>query len=597
MRFSARVFFSVLSFFLLIGILSPSVAAAQQNIPVGVNPYNLPDAEPDVPANQHTRVQSLVIDLMSATFCILVGIDPVDKNKACIDVNPQTGKLTYSKPVLDEHGRPQLGGLMGTSTGLVGMLYTPTINTKEYVNYYAQNFGIVKPAYAQNQNGYGVNGLAPLLSLWTSIRNMAYFLLMVAFVIIGLGIMLRVKIDPRTIMTLQNQIPRIIICILLVTFSYGIAAVMIDTMWLTTYIGINVITTAGGTDNTTTNPTIPGNASLQNNDPNQADGTLSQRATANLLQTPMSYVNQVFRTYDSPGSTNVDSGIGHIADEVSYSLGSMLKELFDASGITDVTCDGLGAIVTLGIGCLWSQLISGIIKWVATFFFWIVIIFIVLRTLFSVWFTLLKAYTYIVLYTIGAPFFIVMGLLPGRPLGFEKWMRSMLANLAVFPLTAFIFVLGRLFIDLFSTYQDQAVTPQTFVPPLVGQPNIVGYLGVLIAFGLLLMTPTILAQLQEALKVPGNKYGGQAIGGLISAGAAAPKALTKGILKKGWQKETEYQDAGILRRWAIGNKVSSDNQVGQPGEARNKFTNWTRKMRNNWFGRNRGGGGGRGGSH
>jgi hypothetical protein len=172
-----------------------------------------------------------------------------------------------------------------------------------------------------------------------------------------------------------------------------------------------------------------------------------------------------------------------------------------------------------------------------------------------------------------------MGLMPGKPLGFEKWIRSMLANLAVFPITAFIFVLARLFIDLFSTYKD--ATGQ-FVPPLVGQPNIVGFLGVLIAFGLLLMTPTILAQLQEGLKVLGNKYGGAAIGGLIAAGAAAPKALTGTMWKKGWQKAGTHQDAGILRQWAAGPKAAErDDMVGKdghPGRVVNTIRKWRNKL-------------------
>ena len=54
--------------------------------------------------------------------------------------------------------------------------------------------------------------------------------------------MLRIKIDPRTVMTIQNQIPRVIICIILITFSYAFAGAMIDVMWAVTYMGVNKIT-------------------------------------------------------------------------------------------------------------------------------------------------------------------------------------------------------------------------------------------------------------------------------------------------------------------------------------------------------------------
>jgi hypothetical protein len=556
MRFSARVFILSLCLFFLISSFGSATASAQ-TIPSAVNPYNVPNTEANVPANQHTRVQTILIDLLSATSCIVAGIDPLDKNHSCLGVNPQTGKIGYSPTSLDENGEQKIGGLLGASTAMVAILYTPSVSSGEFGHYMAQNFGIVKKAYAQD-TGYGFTGLSPVLALWTAIRNMAYFILMVAFIIIGLGIMLRVKIDPRTVMSLQNQIPRIIICIVLVTFSYPIAGALIDTMWLTTYVGINVITSAGGTAaNSSTNPTVPGNGDLKDGDPNKADGPLSQKATANLLQTPVTYVNDVFRTYDSPGSKNVDSGIGHIADEVSYSLGSLISNLVKTAFLgQDDSC----GILSLG-GC-----IAFLIKYVATFLFWIIIIFIVLKTLFSVWFTLLKAYTYVILLTIGAPFFIVMGLLPGNPLGIEKWLRSMLANLAVFPLTAFIFVLARLFIDLFNTADDKQ-----FIPPLVGQPNIVGFMGVLIAFGLLLMTPTVLVQLQEALKVPGNKYGGAAIGGFIAAGAAGPKALTGTMWKHATRPAKLHEhDAGWLRQMAAGG-----GQRQEYGAVRN----WIQKQR------------------
>jgi hypothetical protein len=574
MRLTARLFVvTFFAFFVLSLFITPS-AHAQTLMPT-VTPEtaytsdNTINAEPGVPLNQHTRVQAIFIDLLSATSCVLTGIDPIDKNKACLGINPKTGQLSYAPAAEGANGQTHVGGLLGISTNMVSVLYTPTISTHDYIHYMASNFGIVKKAYAQQDVGYGFSGLTPLLTLWQAIRNMAYFLLMIAFIVLGLGIMLRVKADPRTVMTLQNQIPRIIICILLVTFSYAIAGVLIDMMWLTTYIGIDLITKAGGA---TTNPTVPGQSrnSVFTGDPkspNFDDHPLSNIANANLLQTPVTYFNEVFRTWDEPGSVNVDSGIGHIADEVSYSLGGIVKELIDQVGLTDALCPtSIGGFIvtvfTLGVPCI----IAGLIQYIAAFLLWIVIVIIVLKTLFQVWFTLLKAYTYIILYTIAAPFFIVMGLMPGqnKTLGFEKWLRSMVANLAVFPLTAFMFVLGRLFLDLFSAQTGPAGTLPTqtgaaggtiFITPLIGQPNISGFLGVLIAFGLLLMTPTLLVQLQEALKVPGNKYGGAAIGGLIAAGAAAPKALYQNQWKRAWQHEDAYHNAGFMRSTALGKGV------------------------------------------
>ncbi len=577
MRFAARAFIVVFCLSLVTFFFGTSPVLAQTSTQSSYptsntgNSYNLPNTDSNVPMNQHTRVQTLMIDLMASTMCILVGIDPVDQNHACLDVNPTTGKIGYNPASLDKDGSPKIGGIVGASTNLISALYTPTISTSQYTDYLAQNFGIVKPAYAQ-EFGYGFQGLNPLLTLWTAIRNMAYFLLMVAFVIIGLGIMLRIEMSPRTIMTIQNQIPRIIVCIILVTFSYGIAGLLIDTMWLTTYVGINVITSAGGPgENSITNPMVPGDKNLDTSldangnakDPNSQTRPLSDVATANLLQMPLTYVNNVFRVAENNdvlnfGDNDIDIGIKNITQEVSYSLGQFMEQLIkQMMNIKNTDDCGVGVFGFSFRGCF-----ATVIGFIAKMLLWLIILITILKVLFSVWFTLLKAYTYVIIYSIAAPFFIVMGLLPGKPLGFEKWLRSMVANLAVFPVTAFVFVLARLFVELFNNKStaaaaagDSAIaagTPDYFIAPLIGNPNILGLMGWLIAFGLLLMSPSMLAILQESLKVTGTKHGA-AIGAGLAAGAAVPRAAFGAMWNHGTRNAKLHEhDAGWLRRVAAG---------------------------------------------
>jgi len=202
--------------------------------------------------------------------------------------------------------------------------------------------------------------------------------------------------------------------------------------------------------------------------------------------------------------------------------------------------------------------VASVFGFLASILLWLIILAAILKMLFSVWFTLLKAYTFIIFYTIGSPLFIVLGLLPGKPYGFEKWLRSMLANLAVFPLTAFMFVIGRLFIELF-----QGTTPDQFIPPLVFQPNL-GVWGVMLAFGTLMMTPTLLTQLQEALKVPGSKHGAAIKEGL-GAGAAVPRAVTGAMWNRTMRRAKLHEyDAGwgrgIVAGWGanIAKKIDKD---------------------------------------
>ena len=59
-------------------------------------------------------------------------------------------------------------------------------------------------------------------------RNFAYVLITLLFIIMGLMIMFRVKIDPRTVVSFQSALPKIIMALILVTFSYAIVGLLID---------------------------------------------------------------------------------------------------------------------------------------------------------------------------------------------------------------------------------------------------------------------------------------------------------------------------------------------------------------------------------
>lgn len=67
-----------------------------------------------------------------------------------------------------------------------------------------------------------------VLDIWKKVRDGSYILLVVAVVIVGLMIMLRIPTGPRTAVTIQNSLPRIAISLLLITFSFLIGGLMID---------------------------------------------------------------------------------------------------------------------------------------------------------------------------------------------------------------------------------------------------------------------------------------------------------------------------------------------------------------------------------
>ena len=132
----------------------------------------------------------------------------------------------------DEELDTKLGAAaIPTVNYMIASLYShPPASSIYYLADLGARLNLVQPAYAQ---GIGYSGLRPLLPLWKASRNIAYTIIVLVFLFIGLGIMLRIKISPQAVITIQQAIPKALITLVLITFSYAIAGLMIDLMYLT----------------------------------------------------------------------------------------------------------------------------------------------------------------------------------------------------------------------------------------------------------------------------------------------------------------------------------------------------------------------------
>lgn len=97
------------------------------------------------------------------------------------------------------------------------------------VNSFLTKFDLATPVHAQ---GYGFGSLSSLQPLWTASRNTAYILMIILLIASGFAIMFRAKMNPQTAVTLQLMIPKIILTLLFVTFSYAIAGLVIDAVFV-----------------------------------------------------------------------------------------------------------------------------------------------------------------------------------------------------------------------------------------------------------------------------------------------------------------------------------------------------------------------------
>src|SRR6185437_11834852 len=139
---------------------------------------------------------------------------------------------------------------------------------------------------------------------------------------------------------------------------------------------------------------------------------------------------------------------------------------------------------------------------------------------FRLWYQLIKCYLTFLIFVIVGPIWIVLGLIPGRPLGFEKWLRIIFSNLAVFPLVAFLLVFARVLVDSVPTNAGAGLPNSFFVPPLVGNPSLSTF-STLMGFGAILIAPTVPDQIKERMKSTGQAKFGAAVGAAIGMGATA----------------------------------------------------------------------------
>jgi len=519
------------------------------------------NTNPDVPNTLHNRTQVVLIELSSALMCQLIGVDVINPTQNCLGIDRTTNKIGFVK---SEYGAPLKGAVMGM-TNLIAKTYNIPVNTNDYVKYVASGFSIIKPAYAQTT---GFDNLSALISLWKKVRDLTYLGFVLMFVLIGLGVMLRVKLDPRTVMTIQNQIPKAVVYLLLITFSYAIAGLLVDGMWVATFTGVNIIT-----DGITCTDGV----------------TLTQKGTVNLLDNPIHYVNRTLGCpFDAGGAEVNRSTVFRLGQVVGNTLGeivstTILSVFGDFNNMRCAWTDSstYGNCIKLGF--------QEVVSWIIGFIMMLAIIVAVFVQLIRVWINLLKAYLQIILYTILGPIWILAGIIPNNQnFGFMVWVRKMLASLAIFPITIYLFLVAVVLASDQSIQSPDIGAGQVFLPPMVGNPNIADNMGFLLALGVILITPQVVEMTREMFKTSPSKYAPAAMAA-IGAGmgsAMAPVKKTWGALNARDQSGGAKGPAAFIQdkinsnasKWAV-DKLGRFERIGKIARQShaNRFRNspWT----------------------
>ena len=139
----------------------------------------------------------------------------------------------------DQSGNRITSGLIQPLSNLtVFMTITPPISTSSYLAYIKQNIGLGTKAFAAKGAGFTV--LEPILPMWIICRNVCYLFFIIIFMVVGLMIIFRTKINPQTVIGIENALPKLVVSLLLVTFSYAIASLFVDIAFLGNYLIRNI---------------------------------------------------------------------------------------------------------------------------------------------------------------------------------------------------------------------------------------------------------------------------------------------------------------------------------------------------------------------
>ncbi len=359
-----------------------------------------------------------------------------------------------------------------------------------YVKDRAENFSLVPTVHAQSL-GFGYTALQFVQEMWRNFRDIAYGMFVLVAVVFAFMIMFRVKLSPQTVVSVQSALPKIIGSLIAVTFSYAIAGLLIDLMYVV--IGFVSLIMA---------PMIP--------------------KVPLLLQTKVYTPSDVFNLLTLGPTSEVAGG----------AVGS--------SGVFGLLAMYFGPlllllIVLMLIGFILSAPAAGVLGWIALILLGIVILIIVWNAV-KIVFALFKAFANILLLTIFAPLQLVFGaLIPS--LGFGEWVKSYFANLSVFVVTGVLFLLAWIFslqawVVAFGsggtglTLSESANSPW---PPLLGSggKGSTGLLFIGVSFVLFTLIPKATEVVQGFISGKPFAYGtaiGEAFGPLAPVGGYAKSA-------------------------------------------------------------------------
>lgn len=329
------------------------------------------------------------------------------------------------------------------------------------------------PVTEVRAESYGFTGLTWLQKFWKGFRDMSYALLVLIIIVFAFMIMFRVKISPQLVISIQSALPKVVIALILITFSYAIAGFAIDLMYVVSGLFALLLKMAGFSNNI-----------------NAAFGTIS----------------------GTGGGYSAAGGFWIFFFMLVYGI------LFIISAFLSIFSSILGGLSIFG------AIVSIIFMFIGV---WVLILMLIYTV--KVPLVLLKTLISLYLSIVTAPIQILAGVIVPA-MGFGAWFKKLMADILVFPVTGLLvwfawatlmLSYARVGLDIWEGLFDLNA-PEIWAPGIIGSAHeMTGIILLAISFGIIVLIPKV----PELLKsmIMGEKF---------SFGTAIGEAV--GPLKAGW---------------------------------------------------------------
>lgn len=378
--------------------------------------------------------------------------------------------------------------VLGMTTQGVALAYAvPPAGVGPFIADAAMRAGFVDKAYAQ---GIGFTSLAPLIPVWRAFRNATYAVMILVLLIFGVLIMLRRQIDPQTVITIQNSLPRIVLTLILITFSYAIAGFVIDLMYVAILLIVGLFESVGLID-------LSG-----------IDNAAQKFTTGGMWQLALTTFGLIGPREALTGAAPPGGGV------LARILGKILAKKVMFSGLGGFIGGPIGILLGIFVGSALGSLVpgagfdlspGGILKEAVTPLFWFFMLIVFLFAFLRLVFLLFSSYIQIIANIIFAPIQLVADVIPGGS-GFYDWITNLIGHAIVFPVTIAMILVGH------------AITKNAdtlWSPPLIMSSG--SFIQSLIGLGIIMLIPNIAGSIREKFKAvaPGGVTGGAVAGGLM----------------------------------------------------------------------------------